>query len=91
MVGDFFTAGAADGAEGIVVDFAAGDDWNFRVQQLREAANRFMSEMARNTPDAKPEDQNAQAQDLDKMMDQMEESARNGSREDAQAMLDQMQ
>ena len=62
------------------------------MQQLREAANRFMSEMARNAPpDSSPEDQNLQAQDLDKMMNQMEEAARNGSREDAQAMLDQMQ
>ena len=62
------------------------------MEQLREAANRFMSEMARNSPpDSNPEDQNLQAQDLDKMMDQMEDTARNGSREDAQAMLDQMQ
>ena len=61
------------------------------MEQLREAANRFMSEMARNSPDSSPEDQNVQSQDLDKMMDQMEDAARNGSREDAQAMLDQMQ
>ena len=62
------------------------------MQQLREAANRFMSEMARNAqPESNPDDQNLQAQDLDKMMDQMEDAARNGSREDAQAMLDQMQ
>ena len=62
------------------------------MQQLREAANRFMSEMARNAqPNANADDQNLQAQDLDKMMDQMEDAARNGSREDAQAMLDQMQ
>ncbi len=61
------------------------------MQQLREAANRFMSEMARNSPDSNPEDQNVQSKDMDKMMDQMEDAARNGSREDAQAMLDQMQ
>ena len=62
------------------------------MQQLREAANRLMNEMARNAPpDSNPEDQNVQAQDLNKMMDQMEDAARNGSREDAQAMLDQMQ
>jgi uncharacterized protein (TIGR02302 family) len=61
------------------------------MQQLREAANKFMSEMARNAPDSNQEDQNVQSKDMDKMMDQMEESARNGSREDAQAMLDQMQ
>ena len=61
------------------------------MQQLREAANRFMSEMARNSPDTNSEDQNVQSKDMDKMMDQMEDAARNGSREDAQAMLDQMQ
>jgi uncharacterized protein (TIGR02302 family) len=63
------------------------------MQQLREAANRFMNEMASKTQpdDNNAQDQKLQAQDLDKMMDQMEESARNGSREDAQAMLDQMQ
>jgi uncharacterized protein (TIGR02302 family) len=61
------------------------------MEQLREAANRFMSEMARNAPETSPEDQQLQSQDLDKMMDQMEDEARNGSREDAQAMLDQMQ
>ena len=71
---------------------ASDEELKKLMQQLREAANRFMSEMARNAqPDSNPEDQNLQAQDLDKMMDQMEESARNGSREDAQAMLDQMQ
>jgi len=62
------------------------------MEQLREAANRFMNEMARNSePDSSADDQNLQAQDLDKLLDQMEETARNGSREDAQAMLDQMQ
>ena len=62
------------------------------MEQLREAAKRFMSEMARNNaPDANAQDQNLQAQDLDKLLDQMEDTARNGSREDAQAMLDQMQ
>ena len=62
------------------------------MEQLREAAKRFMSEMARNTePDSNAQDQNLQAKDLDKLLDQMEDTARNGSREDAQAMLDQMQ
>ncbi|HEV7481433.1 MAG TPA: TIGR02302 family protein, partial [Roseiarcus sp.] len=61
------------------------------MEQLREAANRFMSEMARNSPDRNPEDQNVQSKDMDKMMNQMEDAARNGSHEDAQAMLDQMQ
>jgi uncharacterized protein (TIGR02302 family) len=62
------------------------------MEQLREAAKRFMSQMARESaPDSSAEDQNLQAQDLDKLLDQMEDTARNGSREDAQAMLDQMQ
>jgi uncharacterized protein (TIGR02302 family) len=62
------------------------------MEQLREAARRFMSEMARNSqPDSNAEDRNLQAQDLDKLLNQMEDTARNGSREDAQAMLDQMQ
>ena len=63
------------------------------MQQLRDAANRFMSEMARNSPpmDTNAQDQNLQAQDLDRLLDQMEDTARNGSREDAEAMLDQMQ
>ncbi|HEX9169730.1 MAG TPA: TIGR02302 family protein, partial [Roseiarcus sp.] len=62
------------------------------MEQLREAARRFMSEMARNSqPDSNAQDQDLQAQDLDKLLDQMEDTARNGSREDAQVMLDQMQ
>ena len=62
------------------------------MDQLREAAKRFMSEMARNAqPDASPDDQNMQAQDLDKLLDRMEDTARNGAREDAESMLDQMQ
>ena len=36
--GDFFAAGAADGLEGIVIDFTASDDGHFRVQEIDEAA-----------------------------------------------------
>src|SRR6266849_446900 len=36
--GDFFAAGAAEGLEWIVVDFAAGDDGHFRIEQVDEAA-----------------------------------------------------
>ena len=60
------------------------------MQNLREAANRFMREMARNA-EQDSDAPNMQSQDLDKMMDRMEETARNGAREDAEAMLDQMQ
>jgi uncharacterized protein (TIGR02302 family) len=62
------------------------------MDQLREAAKRFMSEMASNAdPQASPNDQDMQAQDLDKLLDRMEDTARNGAREDAESMLDQMQ
>ena len=70
---------------------ASDEELKKLMQQLRDAANRFMSEMARNAPETNPEDQALQTKDLDKMMNQMEDAARNGSREDAQAMLDQMQ
>ena len=36
--GDFFAAGAANGAQWIVVDFAARHDGNFGIEQLRQAA-----------------------------------------------------
>ena len=60
------------------------------MQNLRDAAQRFASEMARNSEQT-PQEGQEQAQDLDKLMDRMEDAARNGSREDAEAMLDQMQ
>ena len=64
------------------------------MQNLREAARRFAGEMARRpsaTATRARQDSNQQAQDLDKMMDRMEETARNGARDQAEAMLDQMQ
>ncbi len=38
LLGDFLAAGAADRAERIIVDFTAGYDGDFRVEQLHEAA-----------------------------------------------------
>jgi uncharacterized protein (TIGR02302 family) len=60
------------------------------MQNLREAARRFANEMAKDTEQS-PQDSQEQAQDLDTLMDRMEDSARNGTREEAEAMLDQMQ
>jgi uncharacterized protein (TIGR02302 family) len=71
---------------------ATEDEIRKLTQELREAAKRFMSEMANKAePDATADDQSQQGQDLDKLMDRMEDAARNGAREDAEAMLDQMQ
>ncbi|MBV8107314.1 MAG: TIGR02302 family protein [Hyphomicrobiales bacterium] len=60
------------------------------MQNLREAARRFANEMAKDAEQS-PQDSQEQAQDLDKLMDRMEDAARNGTREEAEAMLDQMQ
>ena len=60
------------------------------MQNLRDAAQRFASEMARNSEQT-PQEGQEQAQDLNKLMDRMEDAARNGTREEAEAMLDQMQ
>ena len=63
------------------------------MQNLRDAAKRFASEMAKNDQARQQDQQESQeqAQDLDKLMDQLEDAARNGTREEAEAMLDQMQ
>jgi len=73
---------------------ASDDEIKRLMQDLREAARRFAGEMARKSErsgEQSPEESNQQAQDLDKLMDRMEEAARNGTREEAEAMLDQMQ
>ncbi len=73
---------------------ASDDEIKKLMQNLREAAKRFASEMAREAErngEQSPEDTNQQTQDLDKLMDRMEETARNGTRDEAEAMLDRMQ
>ena len=73
---------------------ASDDEIKKLMQDLREAAKRFAGEMARKAErngEQSPQESNEQAQDLDKLMDRMEETARNGTREEAEAMLDQMQ
>jgi len=69
---------------------ASDDEIRKLMAELREAARRFASEMARNAQQS-GEDSEQQTVDLNKLMDQMEDMARNGSREEAEAMLDQMQ
>jgi len=69
---------------------ASDDEIKKLMQELRDAARRFASEMARNDRES-AQAQEQQTVDLDKFMDQMEDMARNGSREEAEAMLNQMQ
>ncbi len=73
---------------------ASDDEITKLMQDLREAAKRFASEMARKAEqngDQSARDTQGQTQDLDKLMDRMEEAARNGTREEAEALLNQMQ
>ncbi len=73
---------------------ASDDEIRKLMQNLREAAQRFAAEMAMKAEkngDQTPQESNQEVQSLDKLMDQLEQTARNGTREEAEAMLDQMQ
>ena len=61
------------------------------MKELRDAAQRFASEMARQQPQDDAAQQPMDEKDLDSLLDKMEDTARNGAKEDAQAMLDQLQ
>ena len=61
------------------------------TRQLRDAAKKYLSELARNGDKANPQDTPADAKDLDSMLDRLENSAENGARADAEAMLDELQ
>ncbi|MGX1098299.1 TIGR02302 family protein [Amorphus sp. MBR-141] len=68
------------------------------TQELREAMNRYMRELAqqamRNPPSAQQMDPNAQMlsqQDLDRMLSQIEELAKSGARDQAEQLLSEMQ
>jgi uncharacterized protein (TIGR02302 family) len=62
------------------------------MKELREAAQRFAGELARQQPqDAQEAPEAMDEKDLNDLMDKMEDTARNGAKQDAQAMLDQLQ
>lgn len=68
------------------------------TQELREAMNRFMRELAqqamRNPQASQPMDQNGRMlseQDLDRMLSQIEELAKSGARDQAEQLLSEMQ
>ena len=61
------------------------------TKELREKAEAYMRELAQQNPNADPDEAPLDAQDLESMLDRMEDTARNGARDDAEAMLDQMQ
>jgi uncharacterized protein (TIGR02302 family) len=62
------------------------------MKELRDAAQRFASELAQQQPqDGQETPEAMDEKDLNALMDKMEDTARNGARQDAQAMLDQLQ
>jgi hypothetical protein len=70
---------------------ASDDEIKALTQKLREAAERYMQELAKNAPDTPQNDADLDAQDIESMLDKLEDQARNGAREDAEAMLDNLQ
>ena len=71
---------------------ASDEELRKLTQEMRDAAERYMRELAQQAPQ-QPNDADAQLpqQDLESMLDRMEDMARNGARQDAEAMLDEMQ
>ncbi len=61
------------------------------TQELRDAAERYMRDLAEQSPQQNDADSQIPQQDLELLLDHMEDTARNGAREDAEAMLDQLQ
>jgi uncharacterized protein (TIGR02302 family) len=60
------------------------------MKELRAAAEKFTRELAQR-PNDERDSQNMTTQDLDKLLDRMEDTARTGDKAQAQAMLDQLQ
>jgi uncharacterized protein (TIGR02302 family) len=66
------------------------------MQELRDAMNNYMEQLAKDQGEPPPFDgqnqdqQSMSQQDMQRMMDNLEEMAKNGSREEAQQMLSEM-
>jgi uncharacterized protein (TIGR02302 family) len=61
------------------------------TQELREAAERYMRDLAEQDPGAEQDAAPMEEKDLESLLDRFEDTARNGAREDAEAMLDRLQ
>ncbi|HEY1941045.1 MAG TPA: TIGR02302 family protein [Roseiarcus sp.] len=72
---------------------ASDDEIRKLTKELRDAAERYMRDLAQQNPNAEPDANGSpmEQKDLESMLDRLEDTARNGAREDAQAMLDQLQ
>lgn len=70
---------------------ASDDEIKALTQKLRDAAERMMQELAKQAPPQDQEDATLDSKDVESMLDKLEDQARNGARQDAEAMLDQLQ
>ena len=71
---------------------ASEDEIKQLMKQLRDAAQRYVAELARRAPrEAAREAPPMSPQDLDALLNRFEDKARGGAKEDAEAMLDQLQ
>jgi len=61
------------------------------MKELREAAERYMRELAQNGAPLDDDMATLDSRDLENLLDKFEDTARNGARDDAEAMLDQLQ
>ena len=66
------------------------------MQQLRDALSKYVDQLAKNNKDQNPpegldqDNQQLSQQDLERMMKELEDTAKNGSRDQAQQMLSQL-
>ncbi len=70
---------------------AGDDEIKALTKELRESAERYLNGLDRQNAEASPEDQPLDMQDLESLLDRMEDTARNGARDEAEAMLDDLQ
>ncbi|WP_025897619.1 DUF4175 family protein [Sneathiella glossodoripedis] len=64
------------------------------VEELKQAMDEFLAELARNQPENQPntgEGEALRAQDLDNLLSQIDEFARSGARDEARNLLSQLQ
>jgi uncharacterized protein (TIGR02302 family) len=61
------------------------------TQELRDAAERYLSEMMKDDKQSAQDDDAMDSKDLESMLDKLEKDAGAGDKEQAQAMLDEMQ